>query len=292
MKVGFIGLGLMGHPMAMHLLKAGHTLGVYARRVESASALVSAGATWYASPAALAADCEMVFTMVTSSSDVEQIVLGEQGIAKGLKAGGVLVDMETIAPSVVRRMGSILQTQGIDMLDAPVSSGPIGAEQASLVIMAGGKPAVFERVKPLFACMGKRIIRVGDLGAGQTTKACNQLLLLVTAQGVAEALSLAKHAGVDPATVREVLLGGIAASRVLEVFGQRMVDRNFVDGIDTRLYYKDLDIALDLVHEHGLAAPAAAVTMQSVNAAVGRGQGRSDLAVIIEVLESMSRIQS
>ena len=189
MKVGFIGLGLMGHPMAMHLLKAGHTLGVYARRVESASALVSAGATWYASPAALAADCEMVFTMVTSSSDVEQIVLGEQGIAKGLKAGGVLVDMETIAPSVVRRMGSILQTQGIDMLDAPVSGGPIGAEQASLVIMAGGKPAVFERVKPLFACMGKRIIRVGDLGAGQTTKACNQLLLLVTAQGVAEALS-------------------------------------------------------------------------------------------------------
>mgnify|MGYP003339202993 FL=1 len=175
------------------------------------------------------------------------------------------------------------------MVDAPVSGGPAGAEGATLAIMAGGKPDVFERIKPLFACMGKTIVRVGDSGAGQITKACNQLLLLVTAQGAAEALALAKRCGVDPATVREVLMGGIASSRVLDVFGKRMVERNFANGIDTRLYYKDLDIALGLVHGHGMAAPAASVVMQHINAAIGRGEGESDLSVLIDVLEGMSR---
>jgi 2-hydroxy-3-oxopropionate reductase len=203
----------------------------------------------------------------------------------------VLVDMETISPAVARKVAAALAQKGVDMLDAPVSGGPAGAEQATLAIMAGGKPDVFERIKLLFACMGKTIVRVGDHGAGQITKACNQLLLLVTAQGAAEALALAKRCGVDPATVRDVLMGGIASSRVLEVFGKRMVERNFANGIDTRLYHKDLAIALGLVHELGAAAPAASVTMQHINAAIGRGEGASDLAVIIEVLESMSEVK-
>jgi 2-hydroxy-3-oxopropionate reductase len=289
MKLGFIGLGVMGRPMALHLMKHGHSMGVYARRTASAAPLVAAGATRYDTPAALAAQCEVIFTMVTNSHDVEQIVLGTDGLIHGMQRGSVLVDMETISPSVARNVTTELATKGVDMLDAPVSGGPAGAEQATLAIMAGGKPEVFERIKPLFACMGKTIVRVGDNGAGQITKACNQLLLLVTAQGAAEALALARRCGVDPATVREVLMGGIAASRVLDVFGKRMVERNFANGIDTRLYHKDLAIALGLVHEHGAAAPAASVTMQHINAAIGRGEGSSDLAVLIEVLEGMSR---
>ena len=289
MKLGFIGLGVMGRPMALHLMKHGHSMGVYARRAESTAPLVAAGAARYDTPAALAGACEVIFTMVTNSHDVEHIVLGPDGIANGAHAGSVLVDMETISPTVARHVAAELLKKGVEMLDAPVSGGPTGAEQATLAIMVGGKPDVFERIKPLFACMGKTIIRVGDSGAGQITKACNQLLLLVTAQGAAEALALAKRCGVDSATVREVLMGGIAASRVLEVFGKRMVERNFANGIDTRLYHKDLNIALGLVHEHGAAAPAASVTLQHINAAMGRGEGASDLSVLIEVLEGMSR---
>lgn len=291
MNLGFIGLGAMGRPMALHLMKHGHGMGVFARRDASAAPLVAAGATRHDSPAALAAHCDVVFTMVTNSQDVEQVVLGADGLMHGMRRGSVLVEMETIAPTVARDVAAALAKKGVDMLDAPVSGGPAGAEQATLAIMAGGSPAVFERIKPLFACMGKTIIRVGDSGAGQITKACNQLLLLVTAQGAAEALALAKRCGVDPATVREVLMGGIAASRVLEVFGKRMVERHFVNGIDTRLYHKDLAIALGLVHEHGAAAPAAAVAMQHVNAAIGRGDGNRDLSVLIEVLEGMSQKQ-
>jgi 2-hydroxy-3-oxopropionate reductase len=289
MNLGFIGLGVMGRPMALHLMQHGHRMSVFARRAESAAPLVAAGATRYDTPALLAAQCEVVFTMVTNSQDVEQIVLGADGLTHGLRPGSVLVDMETISPTVARAVAAALAKKGVDMLDAPVSGGATGAKQATLAIMAGGKPDVFERIKPLFACMGKTIIRVGDSGAGQITKACNQLLLLVTAQGAAEALALAKRCGVDPATVREVLMGGIASSRVLEVFGKRMVERNFADGIDTRLYHKDLAIALGLVHQHGAAAPAAAVTMQQVNAAIGRGEGTQDLSVLIEVLEGMSQ---
>ena len=289
MKLGFIGLGAMGRPMALHLMKHGHEMGVYARRAESAAPLVAAGAVRYDTPAVLATACEVVFTMVTNSQDVEAVVLGADGLIHGFNSGSVLVDMETISPTVAREVAAKLAQKGVAMLDAPVSGGPTGAEAATLAIMAGGKPDVFERIKPLFACMGKTIVRVGDSGAGQITKACNQLLLLVTAQGAAEALALAKRCGVDPATVRDVLMGGIASSRVLDVFGKRMVERNFANGIDARLYHKDLDIALGLVHDYGGAAPAASVTMQHINAIVGRGKGTSDLAILIEVLESMSQ---
>ena len=289
MNLGFIGLGVMGRPMALNLMKHGHQMGVYARRPQSAAPLIAAGATGYKTPAELAAACDVVFTVVTASSDFEQVVLGENGIIRGARAGCVVVDMETISPVVARNIAVALAAQGVDMIDAPVSGGPMGAEQATLSIMAGGKPAVFERVKPLFECLGKTIVHVGDHGAGQITKACNQLALLVNAQGSAEALSLAARCGVDPAKVREVMLGGIAASRVLELFGKRMVERDFAAGIEARLYHKDLHIVLDLVHELGLAAPAAAVTMQSVNALIGKGGGKSDLSALITVLEGMSK---
>jgi len=279
----------MGRPMALNLMKHGHQMGVYARRPQSAEPLIAAGATGYKTPAELAAACDVVFTVVTASSDFEQVVLGENGIVRGARAGCVVVDMETISPVVARNIAVALAAQGVDMIDAPVSGGPMGAEQATLSIMAGGKPAVFERVKPLFECLGKTIVHVGDHGAGQITKACNQLALLVNAQGSAEALSLAARCGVDPAKVREVMLGGIAASRVLELFGKRMVERDFAAGIEARLYHKDLHIVLDLVHELGLAAPAAAVTMQSVNALIGKGGGKSDLSALITVLEGMSK---
>ena len=249
MKVGFIGLGAMGRHMALHLQKGGHQLGVWARRAESAAPLVAIGATRHDTPAALAAASDVVFTMVTASSDFEQVVLGASGILHGAKPG---------------------------------------LEQATLSIMVGGKPEVFERIKPLFECMGKTITRVGDLGAGQVTKACNQLALLVAAQGVAESLHLAARLGADPAKVREVLMGGVAASRVMELFGKRMVERNFDNGIDTRLYHKDLGIILGLAHEAGLATPGGALVMQQINALMGQGRGRDDLAALITVLEKMS----
>ena len=288
MKVGFIGLGAMGRHMAQHLQKGGHQLGVWARRAESAAPLVAIGATRHDTPAALAAASDVVFTMVTASSDFEQVVLGASGILHGAKPGLVLVDMETISPAVARAVAQQLAGKSVEMLDAPVSGGPMGAEQATLSIMVGGKPEVFERIKPLFECMGKTITRVGDIGAGQVTKACNQLALLVAAQGVAESLHLAARLGADPAKVREVLMGGVAASRVMELFGKRMVERNFDNGIDTRLYHKDLGIILGLAHEAGLATPGGALVMQQINALMGQGRGRDDLAALITVLEKMS----
>ena len=288
MKVGFIGLGAMGRHMAQHLHKGGHPLGVWARRAESAQPLVAIGGARYDTPAALAASSDVVFTMVTASSDFEQVVLGTNGIVHGAKAGLVLVDMETISPAVARAVAQQLADKGIEMLDAPVSGGPRGAEQATLSIMVGGNADVFERIKPLFACMGKTITRVGDIGAGQVTKACNQLALLVATQGVAESLHLAASLGADPGKVRDVMLAGVAASRVMEIFGKRMVDRNFANGIDTRLYHKDLGMVLDLAHEAGIALPAGALVMQQINALMGQGRGRDDMGVLITLLETLS----
>lgn len=278
----------MGRHMAQHLMTGGHRLGVWSRRTETAAPLVAAGAVRHDSPAKLAAVSEVVFTMVTASSDFEMVVTGRDGIIEGAKHGSVVVDMETISPAVARKVAETLAAKGIEMIDAPVSGGPMGAEQATLSIMAGGKPQVFERMKPLFACMGKTITRVGDSGAGQITKACNQLALLVAAQGVAEALHLAGRLGADAAKVREVMLGGVAASRVMEIFGKRMVEHNFANGIDTRLYHKDLGIVLELARESGVASPAGAAVMQQINALMGQDRGRDDLAALIAVLEGMS----
>ena len=283
--VGFIGIGAMGEPMALNLIKAGYALTVYARRAEAAAALLKAGAALAATPAEVARASAIVVTMVTTAADCEQVTLGAQGIIEGAAAGAVVIDMATISPLAARRIAEALASRGIEHIDAPVSGGPMGARDGTLSIMAGGADAVFARVKPLFEAMGKTILHMGDHGAGQVTKACNQLSLTVTLQGVAEAINLAARCGVDPVKVREAMLGGFAASRVLELFGKRMVERDFEHGVDARFYHKDLNIVLGLTHELGLPSPAAAVTLQQINALVGRGGAYSDFSRMIEVLE-------
>jgi len=283
--VGFIGIGAMGEPMALNLIKAGYQLTVYARRAEAAAALVKAGVALAATPAEVARASAIVVTMVTTAADCEQVTLGAQGIIEGAAAGAVVIDMATISPLAARRIAEALAARGIEHIDAPVSGGPMGARDGTLSIMAGGADAVFARVKPLFEAMGKTILHMGDHGAGQVTKACNQLSLTVTLQGVAEAINLAARCGVDPVKVREAMLGGFAASRVLELFGKRMVERDFEHGVDARFYHKDLNIVLGLTHELGLPSPAAAVTLQQINALVGRGGAYSDFSRMIEVLE-------
>ncbi len=287
MELGFIGLGTMGRPMALNLLRGGHGLAVYARRVEAVRPLVDQGATACATPREVAERSDVVFTMLTGTSDVEQVVLGADGVRQGARRGTLVIDMSTIDPTATRAIAQALEEGGVDMLDAPVSGGPHGARDATLTIMVGGQATALERARPLFECLGPNVIHVGESGAGQTTKACHQLALLVTAEGVAEALTLAARCGLDVERVRQVMVGGVAASRVLDLFGTRMASRDFSAGIESRLYHKDLDIALGLAHERGASLPAAAVTMQFINALIGRGRGRDDLSALITVIEEM-----
>jgi 2-hydroxy-3-oxopropionate reductase len=263
MNIGFIGLGVMGRPMALNLMKGGHALSLYARRPQTAAPLVEAGARVCDSPAALAACCDAVFTMVTASADVEQVVLGDDGIIHGARSGLLVIDMSTISPAVTRRIAQALAQRGVDMLDAPVSGGGGAAADGSLAIMAGGSTDTFARARPLLQCLGKTIVHIGGNGAGQIAKACNQLAFTVAIEGAAEALALARRLGADPAKVRDALLGGFAASRALDVLGPRMLNGDFVAGIEARLHHKDLHIVMDLARDIGLPLPAGgAVTAQ------------------------------
>ena len=285
MVLGFIGLGAMGRPMALRLMAAGHELHVYARRPEASTTLVDAVAIPHGTPAALAEVCEVVITMVTGTADVEEVLLGPHGVATGARPGTVAIDMSTVSPLATRRMAAALAARGLHMLDAPVTGGVAGAEHGTLTIMVGGDQAVLERVRPVLTCLGNNIVYMGGPGTGQATKACNQLALLVTAEGVAEALALARRCGLDPATVRQALLGGIAASRVLDVFGARMVDRQFEPAFPARLYHKDLHIVFDFAHAAGQALPAASVVLQHIDTIMARDQGGQDISVLIELLE-------
>lgn len=285
MNVGFIGLGAMGLPMAMHLLKGGHILGVYARRPEAAQLLIEAGAKAYVSPAELAAACDVVFIIVTTTRDVEQVVLGDRGIAAGARPGSVVVVMSTIDPAATRRIAADLARRGVEMLDAPVSGGEIGARAGTLSIMVGGKQEVFERVKPLFACMGKTIVHIGASGAGQVAKACTQLAIVATLQGIAEAVMLARAAGADASKVLDAIEQGAAASRMLELMGRRMVNRDFTPGVEARLHHKDAQIVLECARELGLALPLTAIATQTFNALIARGGGKLDSSAIVTVLE-------
>ena len=287
-KLGFIGLGVMGRPMALNLMKAGYGMTVYARRAQALQPLLDAGARAAETPADVARAADVVFSLVTASADSEAVALGANGLIEGAKHGSIVIDMATISPLTTRHIAQALAARGIEHVDAPVSGGPAGAQGATLAIMAGGKPEVFERIKPLFECLGKTILHMGDHGAGQVTKACNQLALTVTAQAAAEAMALAARCGLDPARVHEVLMGGVAASRVLELFGKRMVTRDFGTGIDTRLYHKDLGIALELAQEAGLPLPAGAVVKQQINALMGAGEGSADFSVLIRAIERAS----
>jgi len=290
-NVGFIGLGIMGRPMALNLIKAGHRLWVNGRRPETMAPLAEAGATACDSPAEVAQHADVTIVMVSDTPDVEQVILGSGGVAHGAREGSVVVDMSTISPTVTKALAERLRDQGVEMLDAPVSGGEVGAINATLSIMVGGRPEVFERVKPLFEAMGKNIVLVGDNGAGQVAKACNQIVVGVTIQAVAEALTFARRNGVDAAKVRDALMGGFAGSKILEVHGKRMLDHDFKPGFKTQLHQKDLNIVMQTARELGLALPGAALVMQNLNALVGTGDAEIDSSAVVKVIERMSGME-
>lgn len=287
-RVGFIGLGAMGRHVALHLRRHGHEVCAFARRPESLLALTAAGASTAASARELAEKSDVVFTMVTATADVEHVLFGEDGVAASARAGLLVVDMSTIAPAAARTFATRLAASGTDMVDAPVSGGPEGARDGTLTIMAGGTPDAFSRALPFFECFGSTILHMGPSGAGQATKACHQLLLLITAEGVAEALTLAARSGVDPVLVQQAMMSGIASSRVLDRFGRRMAARAFEDGISARLYRKDLQIVLDQAERVGLATPAGEVAMRHLQWLVDEGHGDLDLSALITAFEKAS----
>jgi len=290
-NVGYIGLGIMGRPMALNLLRAGYPVWVYARRPEAAAPLTEGGALACDSPAEVGRHADIIFTNVSDTPDVQQVVLGDNGIIHGARAGSVVVDNSTISPSATRAMAEALGARGIEMLDAPVSGGEKGAIDGTLSIMVGGEDEVFARVLPLFQVLGKNVVHVGTNGAGQVTKACNQVVIAQTVAAVGEGLILAMAAGVDPAKVRQALLGGFAGSRVLEVHGQRMLDRDFQPGFMARLHQKDMRIVLETAHELGIALPGAAQVAQYINALVGSEQGGLDSSALVTVQERMSHVK-
>ena len=289
-RVGYIGLGLMGRPVALNLLRAGYSVAVYARREFSLLPLVAVGATAYASPQALAAVCDIIFINVSDSPDVEAVVLGDQGVIQGATAGSVVVDMSTISPSVTRSIADKLSLKGIDMLDAPVSGGTIGAEAGSLSVMVGGKADVFKRLLPLFEVIGENITHVGGHGAGQVAKACNQLIVAQMMAAIGEAFVLAKASGVDPGNVREALMGGFAGSRILEVHGQRMLDDDFEPGFKAHLHQKDLCIVREAAAEMELSLPGTEMVSEYVDALVDGGRGELDSAVLATVLAQLNGV--
>jgi 2-hydroxy-3-oxopropionate reductase len=256
-SIGFIGLGIMGLPMARNLLKAGYSVCALNRSPEKVQTLVAEGATTAANPAAVAAASDVVILMLPDTPDVETVVFGKDGVAGGIRSGSALVDMSTIDPAMSRRVARELSAKGVGVLDAPVSGGEKGAIEATLSIMIGGDQATFDRMLPILQALGKNITRVGEAGAGQITKACNQLVVAVTIEAVAEALALAEASGVDPALVRSALLGGFAQSKILEVHGERMLNKAFTPGFKARLHKKDLEIVMSAERDAKLKLPAA-----------------------------------
>lgn len=287
-NVGFIGPGIMGGPMAQNLMKAGHKLWVYARRPVAAQGLVAAGAIACATAAEVARHADVIFTIVADTPDVESVIFGEHGIASQARPGSVIVDMSTISPTSTKKFAERLMQQNVEMLDAPVSGGETGAINGTLSIMVGGKASVFERVKPLFECMGKNIVHIGDNGAGQVAKACNQIVVAVTIEAVAEALTFARKNGADAAKVREALMGGFAGSKIMEVHGKRMLDNDFKPGFKVGLHQKDMRIVMETAHQLGVALPAAALVTQHLNALMGTGDTNLDSAAVVKIVERMS----
>lgn len=287
MKIGFIGLGVMGRPMAGHLLAAGHELLVH--RVKPASQhLVDAGAVAKESPRAVAEAADVVILMVPDTPDVEAVLFGPNGVAEGLSKGDLFIDMSSISPVATKDFAARLAAIGVDYLDAPVSGGEVGARNAALTIMVGGKEEIFDRALPLFQLMGKNINRVGGVGDGQTAKVANQIIVALTIEAVAEALTFAKQAGADPAKVREALMGGFASSRILELHGERMIQRTFDPGFRIRLHRKDLALALDAARTLEVALPNTASTAQLMNAALALGDGDKDHSGLIRTLEALA----
>ncbi len=288
--IGFIGLGVMGKPMAKHLIAAGHRLVVHNRSRPAIDELVAAGATAAGSPAEVARASTVIITMLPDTADVDRVLTGPNGVLSGLQKGAVVVDMSSISPVATERLAALVAEKGGSMLDAPVSGGEIGAINAALSIMVGGEEAAFNRVRPVLEKMGspEKIIHIGRSGAGQICKVCNQVAIGGALAGVSEAFALAKKAGVDAARVRQALLGGFAASRVLEVHGERMLTANYKPGFRARLYQKDMRLANEAASANGVSMPANAVVAQLLNALIASGGADLDYAALGTVLFGMA----
>ena len=284
-KIGCIGLGVMGRPAALNLIRAGHAVAVWARRPESCKPLSDAGAAVCGSPKELAAACDVIVTNVSDSPDVEQVVLGENGVAEGVARGGLVIDMSTISPSTARRVAEGLAARGADFLDAPVSGGEKGAIDGTLTFMVGGRESAFNRGRPIMEAMGKTVTRIGESGAGQVAKACNQIIIGATIGGVAEALRLARANGADPAKVREALMGGFAASKVLETHAMRMLTGDYAPGFKTKLHLKDMNIALDNARENGIPLPSAELFRARLRRLTDAGDGELDSAAAAKMVD-------
>ena len=287
-KLGFIGLGIMGKPMCGHLLAAGYKVCIYDLSPEPVAELSSQGASACTCSSEIAKESDIIFIMVPDTPDVEAVLFGQDGLAEELKPGSIVVDMSSISPIETKEFALKLDALGIKMLDAPVSGGQVGAEQATLSIMVGGQPDVFEQIKPYFELMGKNIVHIGSNGDGQTCKVANQIVVALTIEAVSEALLFASKAGADPRKVREALLGGFAQSRILDLHGERIIGRNFDPGFRIKLHQKDLNLALQAARNLGLSLPNTATAQELFNAVASRDGSDLDHSAMVLALEVLA----
>ncbi len=287
-KLGFIGLGIMGKPMADHLLAAGHTVYVYDLVPKPVQELASKGAVSCSNSREVAQKSDVTFTMLPDTPDVEAVLFGKDGVAEGVRSGSIVVDMSSISPIATKEFAKKLQALGVKMLDAPVSGGQVGAENATLSIMVGGQPEVFEQIKPYFEIMGKNIVHIGGNGDGQTCKLANQIVVALTIEAISEALLFASKAGADPAKVREALLGGFAQSRILDLHGRRILERKFDPGFRIRHQQKDLNLALQGARALGLSLPNTSIAQELFNAVAAQGGDDLDHSAMVLALETLA----
>ena len=290
LKIGFVGLGIMGAPMAGHLIKAGHQLFVFTLG-KMPEAIAASSATQCTSARGVAERADIIITMVPDTPDVEAALFSEAGIAAGLSKGKTVVDMSSISPIATKTFARKINELGCDYLDAPVSGGEVGAKNATLSIMVGGDPAVFEKIRPLFELMGKNITLVGGNGDGQTAKVANQIIVALNIEAVAEALLFAAKAGADPARVRQALMGGFASSKILEVHGERMVKRTFDPGFRIELHQKDLNLALSSARALGVSLPNTATAQELFNSCVAHGGKAWDHSAMVRALEKLANFE-
>jgi 2-hydroxy-3-oxopropionate reductase len=288
-KVGFIGLGIMGKPMAKNLMEAGYELVLYNRTLEKAEELAEDGAEVAANPREVAENSDIIVTMLPDSPDVRNVVAGEDGVLEGIKEGVLLVDMSTISPVVTEELAAAVKEKGASMLDAPVSGGDVGAIEGTLSIMVGGSEEDFERAKPLFDVMGKTVNHVGPTGAGQVTKAANQVVVALTIEAVSEALVLGSKGGVTPEKILDVLSGGLAGNKVMEVKREKFLSHEFDPGFRSELHHKDLGIALAAGREYGVVLPVTAIVDQMLLTMKKKGWGGEDHSALLRVIEDLSQ---
>ena len=287
--VGFIGLGIMGRPMAKNLMEAGYDLVVYNRSPEKAEELAGEGATAAGSPREVAEACDVVVTMLPDSPQVEEVLAGEGGVFEGVREGALIVDMSTISPVVTEGLATKAKERGASLLDAPVSGGDVGAVEGTLSIMVGGDEGDFERARPLFEVMGKTVTHVGPTGAGQVTKAANQIVVALTIEAVSEALVLGSAGGVAPEKILDVLGGGLAGNKVMEVKREKFLSHTFDPGFRSELHHKDLGIALAAGREYGVALPVTAIVDQMLLTMGRKGWGGEDHSALLKVIEDLSQ---